>query len=74
MKIEAFELERWQSVWENRVELNIAESGVDPLSIRELIENPGDLTRTRRKTRLPADQWQRRVALAHRGALSRRES
>jgi aspartate/methionine/tyrosine aminotransferase len=45
MKIEAFELERWQSVWENRVELNIAESGVDPLSIRELIENPGDLTR-----------------------------
>ncbi|HEV2305647.1 MAG TPA: aminotransferase class I/II-fold pyridoxal phosphate-dependent enzyme [Candidatus Acidoferrales bacterium] len=39
MRIEAFELERWQSVWENRVELNIAESGVDPLSVRELLED-----------------------------------
>lgn len=45
MKIEAFELERWQSVWENRVELNIAESGVEPLSVRELVENSGDLAR-----------------------------
>jgi aspartate/methionine/tyrosine aminotransferase len=44
MKIEAFELERWQSVWENRVELNIAESGVEPLSVRELLEdNTADL-------------------------------
>ena len=38
MKIEAFELERWQSVWENQVELNIAESGVEPLTLRELFE------------------------------------
>jgi aspartate/methionine/tyrosine aminotransferase len=45
MQIEAFELERWQSVWENRVELNIAESGVDPLSVRELIEDAADLER-----------------------------
>ena len=37
MKIEAFELERWQSVWENQVELNIAESGVEPLTLRELL-------------------------------------
>jgi len=36
MKIEAFQLERWQSVWENQVELNIAESGVEPLTLREL--------------------------------------
>jgi aspartate/methionine/tyrosine aminotransferase len=44
MKIEAFELERWQSVWENRVELNVAESGVEPLSVRELLEgNTTDL-------------------------------
>ena len=45
MRIEPFELERWQSVWENRVELNIAESGVEPLSVRELIEDPADLAR-----------------------------
>src|SRR5690348_1562293 len=38
MKIEAFQLERWQSVWENQVELNIAESGVEPLTLRELFE------------------------------------
>jgi aspartate/methionine/tyrosine aminotransferase len=45
MRIEPFELERWQSVWENRVELNIAESGVEPLNVRELIEDPADLER-----------------------------
>ena len=45
MRIEPFELERWQSVWENRVELNIAESGVEPLNVRELVEEPADLER-----------------------------
>ncbi|HKW87174.1 MAG TPA: aminotransferase class I/II-fold pyridoxal phosphate-dependent enzyme [Candidatus Acidoferrales bacterium] len=45
MQIEPFELERWQSVWENRVELNIAESGVEPLNLRELIEDSADLER-----------------------------
>jgi aspartate/methionine/tyrosine aminotransferase len=45
MRIEPFELERWQSVWENRVELNIAESGVEPLNVRELVEDPADLER-----------------------------
>ena len=37
MKIEPFELERWQSVWENKVELNISESGVHPLTTAELV-------------------------------------
>ena len=37
MRINAFELERWQSVWENRVELNISESGVLPLTTAELV-------------------------------------
>jgi aspartate/methionine/tyrosine aminotransferase len=32
-----FELERWQSTWENRVRFNMAESGVHPLSIQELL-------------------------------------
>ena len=38
MKVPRFELERWQSVWEHRVELNISESGVLPLSAGELLE------------------------------------
>jgi hypothetical protein len=37
VKIEPFELERWQSVWENKVELNISESGVHPLTTAELV-------------------------------------
>src|SRR6204780_3128945 len=37
MQIQPFELERWQSVWENKVELNISESGVHPLSTSELV-------------------------------------
>jgi len=37
MRIEPFELERWQSVWENKVELNISESGVHPLTTAELV-------------------------------------
>ena len=41
MRIQPFELERWQSVWENKVELNIAESGVFPMSAAELLEEPG---------------------------------
>lgn len=32
-----FELERWQSTWENRVRVNLSESGVHPLSIAELL-------------------------------------
>lgn len=43
MQIPPFEMERWQSVWENRVELNITESGVEPLSPRELVEDPAAL-------------------------------
>lgn len=33
-----FELERWQSAWENQVAYNLAESGVHPLTIAELLE------------------------------------
>lgn len=43
MQIEPFELERWQSVWENRVELNISESGVHPLTTSELVPDPAVL-------------------------------
>ncbi len=43
MKIQPFELERWQSIWENKVELNISESGVHPLSTSELVPNAATL-------------------------------
>ena len=33
-----FELERWQCMWENRVRFNLAESGVHPLSVDELLQ------------------------------------
>jgi aspartate/methionine/tyrosine aminotransferase len=40
MKIEPFEMERWQSEWEHRVAYNLSESGVHPLTLGELVE-PG---------------------------------
>jgi aspartate/methionine/tyrosine aminotransferase len=40
MRIRPFELERWQSVWEHHVELNISESGVEPLTSAELLDDP----------------------------------
>ncbi len=36
-KFVPFELERWQSTWENRVRFNLSESGVHPLTIQELL-------------------------------------
>jgi hypothetical protein len=36
-----FELERWQSAWENRVRINLSESGVHPLSIDDLLALSG---------------------------------
>ena len=36
-----FHLERWQSTWENRVKYNLSESGVHPLSVRDLLELAG---------------------------------
>ena len=37
MKIENFELERFQSLWENEVEYNLSESGVHPLPMKEIL-------------------------------------
>jgi aspartate/methionine/tyrosine aminotransferase len=37
LKFVPFELERWQSTWENRVRFNLSESGVHPLTIQELL-------------------------------------
>jgi aspartate/methionine/tyrosine aminotransferase len=40
MRLETFALERFQSIWENRVAWNVAESGVQPLRVSELIDTP----------------------------------
>lgn len=45
MQIQPFELERWQSIWENKVELNISESGVHPLKTSELVPDAEALRR-----------------------------
>ena len=37
MKFPPFELERIQSLYENSVEVNLTESGVEPLSLKELM-------------------------------------
>lgn len=41
MKLTPFQMERWQSTYENQVDLNLSESGVHPLTVGELL-NLGD--------------------------------
>jgi aspartate/methionine/tyrosine aminotransferase len=43
MPIELFEMERMQSTWENLVEYDMSESGVRPLTLRELVAMGFDL-------------------------------
>ena len=43
MPIELFEMERMQSTWENLVDYDMSESGVRPLTLRELVEMGFDL-------------------------------
>ena len=43
MRIEPFDMERMQSTWENLVEYDMSESGVRPLTLRELVEMGFDL-------------------------------
>lgn len=38
MKIETFDLERWMTTYEVNVEYDIAESGIYPMSVRELLD------------------------------------
>ena len=39
MKLEPFELERIQSIYENSVDVNLTESGIEPMSLKELMNN-----------------------------------
>src|SRR6185369_16785983 len=38
MKIETFALERWMTAWETKTPFDIAESGIYPMSARELLQ------------------------------------
>jgi aspartate/methionine/tyrosine aminotransferase len=42
MRLPEFDMERWQSRWEHQVRFNLAESGVHPLRMHELIA-PGEV-------------------------------
>ena len=45
MKIEKFEMERMQGLYENEVELNLSESGVLPMKVFELLDGKEDVER-----------------------------
>jgi aspartate/methionine/tyrosine aminotransferase len=42
MKLEPFAMERMQSTYENEVDFNLSESGVYPLTVRELLDDAAD--------------------------------
>jgi len=42
MRIPPFAMERMQSTWENLVDYNLSESGVHPMRLEELVEDPTD--------------------------------
>lgn len=52
MKIEVFALERWLTTYENQVDFDIAESGIYPLTTRELLEYQAPEDRARSVNRL----------------------
>jgi aspartate/methionine/tyrosine aminotransferase len=43
MRVEPFAMERFQSTWEHQVRFNLSESGVHPLSVRELVGDAATL-------------------------------
>jgi aspartate/methionine/tyrosine aminotransferase len=38
LNLQTFDMERWQSTWENKVEYNLSESGVHALQVTDLLE------------------------------------
>src|SRR5207245_9348245 len=66
-------MERWQSTWENTVDFNLSESGVQPIPLRELL---GDEAATERFLDYPlaysqgngTPQLRAKIAARYRGA------
>lgn len=52
MPFEPFLMERWQSTWEHLVDVNLSESGVEPMTVRELLDDDPDATATALDTHL----------------------
>jgi aspartate/methionine/tyrosine aminotransferase len=52
VKIEPFALERWMTTWETQVEFDIAESGILPLTVNDLLDFAGPAERERTLARL----------------------
>ncbi len=60
MKLEPFAMERLQSTYENQVDFNLSESGVHPLTLGELVDDPARARRAaRREPALHADRTAR---------------
>ncbi len=74
MPFVTFDLERWQSTWENRVRFNLSESGVHPLSVGELLQLAGSPADALLDVRLGysqsngTDQLRERIAALYPGA------
>ena len=66
MKIETFELERVQSLWENLVEINLTESGIHPYTLEELLD-PGEIAEL---SRVRLGYGQTNGSIEFRGAIS----
>ena len=72
MDIELFSMERYQSLYWHQVEYDLSESGVLPMSIRELLGpdvEPDSLPRD--EARLPVVRGLDRDAYQHRGVVRR---
>ena len=73
MKFTPFRMERWQSTFENRVEINLSESGVHPMTVAELLELAGvthgvDDIRLGYGQSNGSDELRQRIAALHPGA------
>lgn len=74
MHIDSFELERYQSQWDHRVAINLAESGVLPLSLAELLHDDPGAVESAMATRLGypqtngSDELRGAVAALHEGS------
>jgi aspartate/methionine/tyrosine aminotransferase len=71
MKYETFVMERTQSIWEHKVEINLSESGVTPLTLGELLEGRDILdTRLSYPPTRGTDELRERIADLYAGADS----
>lgn len=74
MRYTPFRMERYQSTWEHRVEINLSESGVHPMTTRELLELAGTEGPDIRDVRLiygqsnGSDELRARIAALYPGA------